>query len=124
MSRVTNDINTFYGGDINATTYIIKSLARKMKVTVEASQDREQNESNLSDLIRDVVKTGSNLLDKAPMASWRDLPYDQKMTVATSLLVGLEDHAFLLAENLVTKNQFIREEHNICKFLTKPPLRK
>lgn len=116
LSRITNNSKVLYGGDMTITTKIIKNMAEKMAAAIKTYQDLSQRESSVTELLQHVVRTGSNLLDKAQMASWKDLTYHEQMEVATSLLIGLEENAFLLAETLMKEKQIIQEGKNICKY--------
>ncbi|KAJ8953236.1 hypothetical protein NQ318_015816 [Aromia moschata] len=64
-------------------------------------------------MLMDVAKTGSNLLDSSQHPSWRDLSYKEQMSVATSLLIGLEENAFLLADTVMSKKTVDKEFKNI-----------
>ncbi|KAF7990078.1 hypothetical protein HCN44_009021 [Aphidius gifuensis] len=113
LSLVTNNSRTLYGGDMMITTKIIKNMAEKMGQDIRTYQDTRQKEVSVTELLQGVVRTGSNLLDKAQMASWKDLSHQEQMRVATSLLIGLEENAFLLADSLNHQKTIIQEGKNI-----------
>ncbi|XP_020288544.1 latrophilin Cirl-like isoform X3 [Pseudomyrmex gracilis] len=113
LSQVTNNTRGLYGGDMMITTKIIKNMAEKMAVDIRTFQDPHQREANVQELLQGVLRTGSNLLDKAQMASWKDLSHQEQMRVATSLLTGLEENAFLLAETLTEEKTIIKQSKNI-----------
>jgi len=116
LSQVTNNSRGLYGGDMMITTKIIKNMAEKMALDIKTYQDSNQREVSVTELLQGVVRTGSNLLDKAQMASWKDLSHQEQMRVATSLLIGLEENAFLLAETLLQEKTIMHEGKNICKY--------
>ncbi|EGI58401.1 Latrophilin-3 [Acromyrmex echinatior] len=95
------------------TTKIIKNMAEKMALDIKTYQDSNQREVSVTELLQGVVRTGSNLLDKAQMASWKDLSHQEQMRVATSLLIGLEENAFLLADTLLQEKTIMHEGKNI-----------
>ncbi|XP_072749834.1 latrophilin Cirl isoform X7 [Anoplolepis gracilipes] len=113
LSQVTNNSRGLYGGDMMITTKIIKNMAEKMALDIKTYQDSNQREVSVTELLQGVVRTGSNLLDKAQMASWKDLSHQEQMRVATSLLIGLEENAFLLADTLTHEKTIIHEGKNI-----------
>ncbi|XP_018348308.1 PREDICTED: latrophilin Cirl-like isoform X4 [Trachymyrmex septentrionalis] len=113
LSQVTNNSRGLYGGDMMITTKIIKNMAEKMALDIKTYQDSNQREVSVTELLQGVVRTGSNLLDKAQMASWKDLSHQEQMRVATSLLIGLEENAFLLAETLLQEKTIMHEGKNI-----------
>ncbi|XP_025264795.1 latrophilin Cirl isoform X2 [Camponotus floridanus] len=113
LSQVTNNSRGLYGGDMMITTKIIKNMAEKMALDIKTYHDLSQREVSVTELLQGVVRTGSNLLDKAQMASWKDLSHQEQMRVATSLLIGLEENAFLLADTLGHDKTIIHEGKNI-----------
>lgn len=116
LSQVTNS-KTLYGGDMLVTTKIIQIMSEKMSYDIETFPDQKQRESIVTELLNGVVKTGSNLLDEAQHLSWLDLSFEDQMRVATSLLTGLEDNAFLLADTIARERSVVQKVKNICKFV-------
>ncbi|KAJ9585473.1 hypothetical protein L9F63_002738, partial [Diploptera punctata] len=112
LSQVTSS-KTLYGGDMMTTTKIIKKMAQKMALDIETFPDPRQREAIVTELLLGVVKTGSNLLDESQHPSWRDLSYKEQMRVATSLLMGLEENAFLLADTVVREKTVTQAVRNI-----------
>ncbi|KAL3289919.1 hypothetical protein HHI36_023302 [Cryptolaemus montrouzieri] len=119
LLAITNDLaqvtssKTLYGGDMMITTKIIKTLTRKMSQDIQTFQDHKQRETFVTEMLNDVVKTSSNLLDSSQHPSWTDLSYEEQMRVATSLLIGLEENAFLLADTVVGHRTFDQIVKNI-----------
>ncbi|KAG8235883.1 hypothetical protein J437_LFUL010113 [Ladona fulva] len=119
ISGIANDLaqvtasKILYGGDIMTTTKIVKKMAHKMSLDIRTYPDPQQREAIVTELLHGVVKTGSNLLDGSQRASWRDLAYDEQMRVATSLLIGLEENAFLLADTVVREKEVVQSVKNI-----------
>lgn len=104
---------TLYGGDMLVTTKIIQLLCEKMTYDIETFTDQRQRESVVLELLNSVVKTGSNLLDETQEYSWMDLSFEDQMRVATSLLTGLEDNAFLLADTIAAERNVVQKVKNI-----------
>lgn len=86
-----------------------------MTYDIETFSDQRQRESIVQELLNSVVKTGSNLLDETQQFSWMDLNFEDQMRVATSLLTGLEDNAFLLADTIAAERNVVHKVKNICK---------
>lgn len=101
------------------TTKIIQSLCEKMTYDIETFSDQRQRESVVLELLNSVVKTGSNLLDETQQYSWMDLSFEDQMRVATSLLTGLEDNAFLLADTIAAERNVVQKVKNIRKYSIK-----
>lgn len=100
LAQVTSS-KTLYGGDMMITTKIIQKMAQKMNMDIQTVPDPRQREAIVTEMLSDVVRTGSNLLDSTQHLSWRDLSHKEQMRVATSLLIGLEENAFLLADTIM-----------------------
>lgn len=115
LSQVTSS-KTLYGGDMMITTKIIKKMAQKMSEDIQTFPDQRQREAIVTELLHGVVRTGSNLLDNSQHPSWRDLSYKEQMRVATSLLIGLEENAFLLADTVVREKVVEQTVKNISEF--------
>lgn len=113
LAQVTSS-KTLYGGDMMITTKMIQKMTQKMSHDIQTFPDTGQREAYVTDMLMDVAKTGSNLLDASQHPSWRDLSYKEQMSVATSLLIGLEENAFLLADTVMSKKTVDREFKNIC----------
>lgn len=98
------------------TTKIIQSLCEKMTNDIETFSDQRQREAVVLELLNSVVKTGSNLLDETQQHSWMDLSFEDQMRVATSLLTGLEDNAFLLADTIAAERNVVQKVKNIREY--------
>ncbi|XP_068218280.1 latrophilin Cirl-like isoform X8 [Palaemon carinicauda] len=101
-----------YGGDVTATANLINSLARRMAEDVSNFPDRAQREAMVTELVGAVVATGSHLVGRQ-RAAWGDLRPPEHQVAATALLLGLEEAAFLLADNLHQEKTVIHAESNI-----------
>lgn len=112
LSEVTSS-KTLYGGDMLVTTKIIQTMAEKMYHDKETFPDQRLREAMILELLQGVVKTCSNLLDESQLSSWLDLNQEDQMRVATSLLTGLEDNAFLLADTIIRERNVIQKFKNI-----------
>jgi adhesion G protein-coupled receptor L1 len=97
------------------TTKIIQIMSEKMTYDIETFPDQRQREAIIFELLNGVIKTGSNLLDSSQQLSWIDLSFEDQMRVATSLLTGLEDNAFLLADTIIREKNVVQKVKNIRK---------
>ncbi|XP_060516330.1 latrophilin Cirl isoform X2 [Cylas formicarius] len=112
LAQVTTS-KTLYGGDMAITTKIIQKMTEKMSQDIQTFPDTRQREAIVTEMLMDVAKTSSNLLDSSQHPSWRDLSYKEQMSVATSLLIGLEENAFLLADTVMSQKTVNRKFKNI-----------
>lgn len=99
------------------TTKIIQTMSEKMTYDIETFPDQRQREAIVFELLHGVVKTGSNLLDETQHLSWQDLSFEDQMRVATSLLTGLEDNAFLLADTITRERSVVQKVKNIRELM-------
>merc|ERR1719461_763591 len=67
----------------------------------------------VTELVQNVVQTGSNILARVNHMSWADLSHDDVAAAATSLMIGLEENAFLLADSVTTEKIIIKPTNNI-----------
>jgi len=74
-----------------------------------------QREALVTDLVSLAVATGSNLMG-GQRAAWADLRPPEHREAATALLLGLEEAAFLLANNLHHEKTVTHAEHNIREY--------
>ncbi|XP_030748603.1 latrophilin Cirl isoform X2 [Sitophilus oryzae] len=112
LASVTGS-KVLYGGDMALTTKIIQRITEKMAQDIQTFPDTRQREEIVSDMLSYVAKTSSNLLDVSQHSSWKELSYRDQMSVATSLLIGLEENAFLLADTVTSKKTVNKEFKNI-----------
>ncbi|XP_059609740.1 latrophilin Cirl [Phlebotomus argentipes] len=112
LSQVTSS-KTLYGGDMLVTTKIIQSMSNKMAYDIETFPDQKQREAIVYELLHSVVRTAGNLLDATQAMSWLDLSHEDQMRVATSLLTGLEENAFLLADTIIREQSVVQRVKNI-----------
>ena len=115
LAQVTSS-KTLYGGDMMITTKIIQKMTTKMARDILTIPDPRQREAIVTDMLSYVVKTGSNLLDTSQHPSWKDLSHKEQMRVATSLLIGLEENAFLLADTVMKEKTVDQVVKNISKY--------
>merc|ERR1719411_898327 len=84
-----------------------------MHFDIQAVGDPKERERMVTELVQNVVLTASNILDKINHMSWADLTSDDVAAAATSLMIGLEENAFLLADAVTTEKIIIKPTTNI-----------
>ncbi|KAF7278827.1 latrophilin Cirl-like isoform X4 [Rhynchophorus ferrugineus] len=102
-----------YGGDMGLTTRIIQKITEKMAQDIRTVADTRQREEIVLEMLNHVAQTSSNLLDVRHHSSWKELSYKDQMSVATSLLIGLEENAFILADTVTGQKTVKKEFRNI-----------
>ncbi|XP_042221217.1 adhesion G protein-coupled receptor L3-like isoform X2 [Homarus americanus] len=111
LAAVTGS-RALYGGDVTATARLLNSLARRMADDVNNFPDGDQREALVTELVGAAVATGSHLVG-GQRAAWADLRPPEHRAAATALLLGLEEAAFLLANNLHYEKTVKFAESNI-----------
>merc|ERR1719323_948636 len=84
-----------------------------MHYDIQGALNPEDKETMVTELVQNVVQTGSNILARVNHMSWADLTQDDVAAAATSLMVGLEENAFLLADAVTTEKIIIKPTTNI-----------
>merc|ERR550539_2000701 len=88
---------------------MLKHMAERMHYDIQGALNPQDKET----MVTDVVQTGSNILARVNHMSWADLSQDDVAAAATSLMVGLEENAFLLADAVTTEKIIIKPTNNI-----------
>ena len=97
LSYVTRT-KALYGGDLESAVAIMRTVASRVQYRLQSSGTVFHNkESHIRQVLQNVLQSASNILEKSNRRAWLDLRPDRRMKVATSLLLALEETAFLLA---------------------------
>ena len=97
LSYVTRT-KALYGGDLETAVAIMRTVASRVQYRLQSSGTVFHNkESHIRQVLQNVLQSASNILEKSNRRAWLDLRADRRMKVATSLLLALEESAFLLA---------------------------
>ncbi|KAK7576297.1 hypothetical protein V9T40_012583 [Parthenolecanium corni] len=112
LCQVTEN-KMLFGGDILTTVKIMNEMAHKMQNDIRTFSDYHQREEMVAELLQSAVQISSNLLDVSQQVSWSDLSYKEQIRVASSLLIGLEENSFLLAETMTREKVVMHCMKNI-----------
>ena len=102
-----------YGGDIPIATNIVQGLAHRLRQDIYKLGSQEIKDIKVSKLLRDCLNVASNLLDDSQAAAWADLQGDRRASIATALIVGIEESALLLAETINNEKNIIEMTSNV-----------
>ena len=89
------------------------SLAHRLGQELYVVGSQDEKEIKVSELLQNVLKTSSNLLDPTQIFAWRDLPDGRRANFASSLMLGVEENAVLLAETINNEKNLIEATNNI-----------
>ena len=90
-----------------------------MHYEIQRTASLKSRESMVTDLIQNVVRAASNVIDRMNRRSWGDLDRDEAGRAATDLMVGLEENAFLLADSVTSETILVKPTDNIRKLGSK-----
>jgi hypothetical protein len=74
---------------------------------------------NFQEVLLNIVRSGSNLLDVKNREAWSDLEAGPQLRLASSLLLALQENALLFAEVTAQPEILIESSYNICKLKIK-----
>ena len=117
--RVSTDLaavtetRRLYGGDLVVTTHLMQSLAHRLRQDLFSISSQEQREALVTELLQNIQKTASNLLEKLQQEAWADLRPAERASAGTSLILGIEENAFLVADTVDTEQNLVDVTGNI-----------
>ncbi|XP_040563317.1 latrophilin Cirl [Lepeophtheirus salmonis] len=95
---------SLYGGDLESSAGIMRTVTNLIQYRFQSSSSRggggkdgSGGESLIAEVLQNVMRSVSHILEKSNNQAWNDLAAERRMKVATSLLLSLEENAFLLA---------------------------
>ena len=116
LSYVTRT-KALYGGDLESAVAIMRTVASRVQYRLQSSGSVFHNkESHIRQVLQNVLQSASNILEKSNRRAWLDLRPDRRMKVATSLLLALEESAFLLAGVLNQPTHILETYEILSKF--------
>jgi len=103
-----------YGGDVEAAVAIMRTISNRIQYLLQTQGDTFYNKgAYIQEVLLNMVRVGSNLLDEGNRPAWKDLHIARQMKVATSLLLALEENAFLFVEVTNREEVLVEASKNI-----------
>ncbi|XP_076340874.1 latrophilin Cirl-like isoform X3 [Tachypleus tridentatus] len=102
-----------FSKDITHVTSMIHQTLRRALNNMDSYLEIWRRHQTFKELLESVVETVSNLLEEKHSEAWLDLSRSERKQVASHLLQGLEESAFLLAETLVQGNSYLFAKNNV-----------
>ncbi|XP_022240203.1 latrophilin Cirl-like [Limulus polyphemus] len=103
-----------FSKDVTHVASMIHLTLRRALNNMDSYLDIWRRHQTFKELLESVVETVSNLLEDKQNEAWLDMSKLERKQVASHLLQGLEDSAFLLAETLVQENSYLFTKSNVC----------
>ena len=107
------EAKSLYGGDIPIINSIIQGLAHRLRQELYIISSQDGKEIKVSELLQNVLKTASNLIDQTQIMAWKDMPAEKRGAHATNLIQGVEENTLLLAETINNEKNLIEATNNI-----------
>ena len=116
LARLTGS-RRLYGGDLQSAVAVMRTVASRVQYLLQQREDNfYKKEAFIQEVLLNIVRAASNLLDVKNKEAWGDLEPAQQMKTASSLLLAMEENAALFAE-VTTKPEILMESsYNICEY--------
>ena len=106
-----------YGGDIDSAAAVMKTVANRIQYLLQQQKDTlYRKEATVQEILLNIVRSGSNLLDPRNLEAWTDLDEGQRMKIAAAVLQGMEDNALIFADVTTQPQVLMESSYNICKY--------
>ena len=107
-----------YGGDIDSAAAVMKTVANRIQYLLQQQKDTMyRKEATVQEILLNIVRSGSNLLDPRNLEAWTDLDEGQRMKIAAGVLQGMEDNALIFADVTSQPQVLMESSYNICKLI-------
>jgi len=112
LAAVT-ETRSLYGGDLLMTAQLMQSLAHRLRQDLFSMANQEQKETLVAELMQNIMKTASNLLEDMQELAWSDLRPSERAAAGTNLVLGIEENAFLFADTVNNEKNLVDVTNNI-----------
>ena len=113
LARLTGS-RQLYGGDLQSAVSVMRTVASRIQYLLQQRSDNfYKKEAFIQEVLLNVVRSASNLLDIKNREAWTDLEVATQMKVASSLLMAVEENAFLFAEVTNKPEILMESSYNI-----------
>ena len=108
---------SLYGGDLEAVVAIMRTVASRIQYRLQSSSNFHDKMNHIRQVLLNVLRSAANILENGPNRNaWLDLSADRQMKVATSLMLALEENAFLLAGVTEVPEEILETYETLSKF--------
>ena len=115
LARLTGS-RQLYGGDLQSAVAVMRTVASRIQYLLQQREDKfYKKEAFIQEVLLNIVRAASNLLDAKNREAWSDLEVAAQMKVASSLLLAVEENAFLFAEVTNQQEILMESSYNIRK---------
>ena len=115
LARLTGS-RQLYGGDLQSAVAVMRTVASRIQYLLQQREDKfYKKEAFIQEVLLNIVRSASNLLDVKNRDAWNDLEVAVQMKVVSALLLAVEENAFLFAEVTNKPEILMESSYNICK---------
>ena len=105
------------GGDLQSAVGVMRTVANRIQYLLQQRSEKfYKKEAFIQEVLLNIVRAGSNLLEDKNKDAWQDLNLTQQMKVCSSLLLAMEENAFLFAEVTNKPEILMESSYNVCKY--------
>ena len=116
LARLTGS-RRLYGGDLQSAVGVMRTVANRIQYLLQQRSEKfYKKEAFIQEVLLNIVRAGSNLLEDKNKEAWQDLNLTQQMKVCSSLLLAMEENAFLFAEVTNKPEILMESSYNVCKY--------
>merc|ERR1711962_578482 len=84
MSSLENRVEVLYGGDVEASAAIMRTLSNRIQYLLQTQGDKFYNKGQyIQEVLLNMVRAASNLLDISNRMAWHDLHVSRQIKAAT-----------------------------------------
>ena len=108
--------NQFHGGDILHLISIMERLIDALRVDLELIPTASQREAVITQVVQNIIKTGSVMLEEENHSTWRDLGHvSRQLETLSAFVISLENAGLLLPEGAGENKEVTIASENIRK---------
>ena len=116
LARLTGS-RRLYGGDLQSAVGVMRTVANRIQYLLQQRSEKfYKKEAFIQEVLLNIVRAGSNLLEDKNKEAWQDLDVAQQMKVCSALLLAMEENAFLFAEVTNKPEILMESSYNVCKY--------
>ena len=97
----------------------MRTVASRIQYRLQSSSSFHDKVNHIRQVLLNVLRSAANILEDGPnREAWNDLSPDRQMKLATSLMLALEENAFLLAGVSGFPQEVLETYESLSKYTT------
>ena len=96
----------------------MRTVASRIQYRLQSSSSFHDKVNHIRQVLLNVLRSAANILEDGPnREAWNDLSPDRQMKLATSLMLALEENAFLLAGVSEFPQEVLETYESLSKYI-------